>query len=272
MIVGTKRHATCARRRAIVARPVAALLDRQLIARATGQASRRGLILRQPSGEQLLADVEAWLLMEYPDAVRRTNLRPTGEDQAQLLVALHPAAPDLRMLAWDSGRVDVVAETRVVGQKRVWARRRGEFRDASGNLLAWVHTDWVMIDRRGALTRIPPIFGEIFGGLDATGQIGRVALPPMPAEARHDQFVVRPHELDPMAHANNAVYLDWLEEAIDDDRAEALPRRYRMEYAAAVAGGDTLRRAAWPIDGGWAVRLAVEGTGQEAFRAVVSTE
>jgi hypothetical protein len=55
---------------------VASLLDRQLIARATGQASRRGLILRQPSGEQLLADVEAWLLVEYPDAVRRTHLRP----------------------------------------------------------------------------------------------------------------------------------------------------------------------------------------------------
>ena len=67
--------------------------------------------MRQPSGEQLLADVEAWLLVEYPDAVRRTHLRPTGDDQAQLTVALHPAAPDLRMLAWDNGRVDVVAET-----------------------------------------------------------------------------------------------------------------------------------------------------------------
>ena len=94
---------------------MASLLDRQLIARATGQASRRGLILRQPSGEQLLADVEAWLLVEYPDAVRRTHLRPTGNDQAQLTVALHPAAPDLRMLAWDNGRVDVVAETVTAG-------------------------------------------------------------------------------------------------------------------------------------------------------------
>ena len=94
---------------------MASLLDRQLIARATGQASRRGLILRQPSGEQLLADVEAWLLVEYPDAVRRTHLRPTGDDQAQLTVALHPAAPDLRMLAWDNGRVDVVAETVTAG-------------------------------------------------------------------------------------------------------------------------------------------------------------
>ena len=94
---------------------MAALLDRQLIARVTGQASRRGLILRQPSGEQLLADVEAWLLAEYPEEVRRTALRPTGEDQAQLLVALHPAARDLRMLAWDNGRVDVLAETVTAG-------------------------------------------------------------------------------------------------------------------------------------------------------------
>ncbi|HSK51603.1 MAG TPA: hypothetical protein VLA44_02540 [Clostridia bacterium] len=94
---------------------MASILARQLLARATGQASRRGLILRQPSGERLLADVEAWLLSEYPDMVRWSTLRPTGEDQAQLAVSLHPAAPELRLTAWDSGRVDAIAETVAAG-------------------------------------------------------------------------------------------------------------------------------------------------------------
>ena len=47
--------------------------------------------------------------------VRWSSLRPTGEDQARLTVALHPAAPDLRMTAWDNGRVDVLAETVTAG-------------------------------------------------------------------------------------------------------------------------------------------------------------
>ena len=109
--------------------------------------------------------------------------------------------------------VEIVSRTQVVGQRRVWARRRGEFITADGTLVAWVHTDWVMIDAR-ALTRIPEIFGEAFRIPEASGQIGRVALPPTPDRAVGRSFAVRPHELDPMDHVNNAVYLDWLEECL----------------------------------------------------------
>jgi hypothetical protein len=42
-----------------------------LVARVVGQASRRGLIPRVPTGDRLLVDVEAWLNAEYPDFVRR---------------------------------------------------------------------------------------------------------------------------------------------------------------------------------------------------------
>jgi acyl-CoA thioesterase FadM len=174
--------------------------------------------------------------------------------------------------------VDVISETRVVGQRRVWARRRGEFHAEDGTLVAWVHTDWVMIDARGALTRIPDVFGEAFRIPEARGQIGRVALPPTPAGAVAREFAVRTHELDPMDHVNNAVYLDWLEGAVvaassagagPADLA-ALPRRYRLEYAAAADAGMQLSDAAWrEPDGTWSYRLsAVDGP--ELFRAAVN--
>jgi acyl-CoA thioesterase FadM len=167
------------------------------------------------------------------------------------------------------------ARTRVVGMRRVFARRRGEFRLPDGRLAGWVHTDWVMIDGRGALTRIPPIFGDMFGGESMTGQVGRIALPPTPAGVTRRRFSVRPHELDPLDHVNNAAYLDWLEEAILTSAGDgvgssaiaARPRHYRLEYPAAAGGGADIEASAWVQDGGWNHRAADVTTGQDLFRA-----
>jgi acyl-ACP thioesterase len=184
---------------------------------------------------------------------------------------------ELEVLAPIEMGVEIVSRTRVVGQRRVWARRRGEFITADGTLAAWVHTDWVMIDARGALTRIPAIFGERFRIPEASGQIGRVTLPPTPDDAAGRSFAVRPHELDPMDHVNNAAYLDWLEEAVlgaaaasgGDAGLEAIPRRYRLEYAAAADAGMGLSDAAWPNpDGGWGYRVTADA-GPELFRAAI---
>jgi acyl-ACP thioesterase len=188
-------------------------------------------------------------------------------------------AAELEILAPVPMGTTILAKTAVVGQRRVWARRRGEFRLANGTLAGWVHTDWVMIDGRGALTRIPSVFPEAFRIPEMTGQIGRVALPPTPAGAGERSFAVRPHELDPMDHVNNAVYLDWLEEALLAAGAgavagsgaispiAAVPRRYRLEFAMAADAGASLRDAAWASDDGWAYRVtSTEGT--ELFRAI----
>ena len=70
-----------------------------LLARVVGQASRRGLILRVPSGESLLESVETWLLAEYGDSVRSMSRRVIEGGDAELTVALHPAAPELVMSA-----------------------------------------------------------------------------------------------------------------------------------------------------------------------------
>jgi len=179
----------------------------------------------------------------------------------------------------------LTARTAIVGMRRVFARRRAEFLLADGTVAGWVHTDWVLIDHRGALTRIPSIFPETFGGTDGMDGVGRVPLPATPADAAARRFAVRPHELDPMDHANNAIYLDWLEESIRDAAGDAgpgsaaaavttaVPRNYRMEFALAVEAGTELVGAAWS-DGpsAWSYRLAGAMDGADRFRARVELD
>jgi acyl-ACP thioesterase len=192
-------------------------------------------------------------------------------------------AAELRIEAAPAMGSRLVARTAIVGIRRVFARRRGEFLLEDGSSAGWVHTDWVLIDRRGALTRIPEIFSEIFGGTDPMGPIGRIPLPPTPPDARHRRFAVRPHELDPLNHANNAVYLDWLEESIgdafgaehgsrpEDGPTRMLPRRYRMEFAVAAEAGDELEAAAWRVGTGWSYRVTGVTDGVDRFRALMTT-
>ena len=182
-------------------------------------------------------------------------------------------AAELDVLAAVPMGTNVLARTEVAGMRRVFARRLGRFRLADGTPAARVITDWVLIDDRGALTRVPPIFREMFGAAEASFSIGRVGLAAPPAGAISRSFVVRPHELDPMGHANNAIYLDWLEETVvaagGGPEVAALPRRYRLEYALAAEGGVALEATAWRADDGWSFRLARPATGDELFRATL---
>ncbi|HET7473503.1 MAG TPA: acyl-ACP thioesterase domain-containing protein [Candidatus Limnocylindrales bacterium] len=171
---------------------------------------------------------------------------------------------------------DVAARTTIAGIRRVFARRHGEFRAADGRLTGWVDTDWVLIDARGAPTRIPPIFAERFGEGAPLPSIGRVGLAETPPAACRVALTVRPHEVDPYAHANNAVYLDWMEEAILATGAaeaasavEAQPRRYRMEFALAAEVGARLEGAAWRDGDAWSYRLTGADGGPDRFRAVL---
>lgn len=160
-------------------------------------------------------------------------------------------------------------ETRVIGQRKVWARRRADVRSLDGTALGWLHTDWVLIDDRGRLVRVPAIFAETFHVPVATFDLGRVSLGPVPDDAAHGVVVVRPHELDPMGHVNNAAYLDWLEEALPDDPGGSHPRRWQLEYAASAGAGETLTSQTWPDGTGWSHRLVRASDGGELFRATV---
>lgn len=161
---------------------------------------------------------------------------------------------------------ELVGTTRVVGWRRVWARRRTEFVDATGALVAWTHVDWVLLDGRGSPTRIPPEFQPVFGTPDGTIALGRVTPPPPPAGVAPVRFTVRPQELDPMDHVNNAVYADWLDEQVvaagGEAAMRAVPRTVAIEYARAAEPGARVEARTWPAgNGGGAGGGGAEGTG-----------
>ena len=148
--------------------------------------------------------------------------------------------------------------TAVVGHRRIWARRLGECRLADGRPAAAVTTDWVLLDARNRVVRIPADFGVAFTNPEVRSEILRVAAPEgspfTVAELR-----VRPSDLDPLDHVNNAVYVDWLEEALESagwaGASAALPRSYRLEYLASAARGDRVEIALHGAADAWAATI-----------------
>ncbi len=165
---------------------------------------------------------------------------------------------------------ELVGTTQVVGWRRVWARRRTDFTDATGATVAWTHVDWVLLDARGAPTRVPKEFDGHFWAPAATFPLGRVALGKPWGEASQATFKVRPQELDPMDHVNNAVYADWLDERViaagGVAAVRAVPRVLRLEYARAAGSGATVVAEVWPDEPGWSCRITGDG-GTDLLRA-----
>ena len=106
-----------------------------------------------------------------------------------------------------------------------------------------------------------------------------MTLPPSPPEAAVHRATVRPQDLDPLGHVNNAAYVDYLEEAFhaagDGPRLllSLVPRRVRLEYVSAAAPGAGLNAASWPAPSagadGWAWRLT-DDDGRELARGEVT--
>jgi acyl-ACP thioesterase len=166
---------------------------------------------------------------------------------------------------------EIVGTTQVVGWRRVWARRRTDFVDAGGTRLAWTNVDWVLLDERGAPTRVPADFDEHFWAPPATFPLARVSLGVRPAvEPVSTTIRVRPQELDPMDHVNNAVYADWVDEAVicagAEDDVRTIPRTMRLEYARAVDAGATVIAETWRDADGWSARIG-DPDGADHLRA-----
>ena len=165
---------------------------------------------------------------------------------------------------------ELVGTTVVVGFRRVWARRRTEFHDADGRLVSWVHIDWVLLDDRGAPTRIPKEFDAVFAVPAATFGLARVDLGVVPAQPARSAITVRPQELDPMDHVNNAVYADWVDEAVlaagGTGAIRAVPRLVQLDYARAAEPAASLVADVWPDDGVWVCRVA-DADGSDLLRA-----
>ena len=166
--------------------------------------------------------------------------------------------------------------TAVVGHRRIWARRLGECRFADGRLAARVTTDWVLLDARGRIVRIPDDFGVAFANPEVKSEILRVPVEAGEPAAGH-RLTVRPSDLDPIDHVNNAVYVDWLEEAIEAagwtdgssgaaTAAGSTPGTLHIEYLASAARGEAIEVALFGAADGWRARIG-RADGLELVRA-----
>ena len=107
-------------------------------------------------------------------------------------------------------------------------------------------------------------------------QPARVELPEPPGDAQSGRLTVRRHELDPIGHANHAVYADWVEEAVAAAGGEgviaAVPRTMDLEFVRSATAAMAVTSATWRLpDGAWACRLT-DPSGAELLRARVAAE
>src|SRR5215212_1587737 len=121
--------------------------------------------------------------------------------------------------------------TAVVGHRRIWARRLGECRFADGRHAARITTDWVLLDDRGRVVRIPDDFGVAFANPEVKSEILRVPVETEAPAARHT-LTVRPSDLGAAIAASVP--------HAPDAAAGSTPGRLRLEYLASAARGDAV--------------------------------
>lgn len=172
---------------------------------------------------------------------------------------------------------ELVVSTQVIGFRRVIARRKSEIRRVgSERIIGEALTDWVLLNQAGRPVRPPEEIPEAFGTVADFTPL-RVAISQPPAVADERTFVVRRSETDPMAHVNNAGYLDYLDEqylSVFDAPIEAAlptPRRYRAEFVGSATPGAEVTCHSWQADLAWCYRLA-DGEQRDMFRASLEVD
>jgi acyl-CoA thioesterase FadM len=168
----------------------------------------------------------------------------------------------------------LTVSTEVIGFRRVWARRRSEFMEhGSERKVATAITDWVLLNERARPVRPPAEILDAFTPVEADFTPLRIPAVDPATDAARVEFGARRSELDPMAHVNNAVYIDYLDElysATSNSLSLPAPRRYRAEFLASAEHGATLVGRGWPDGQGWSYLL--EEAERPLLRARLETD
>jgi acyl-ACP thioesterase len=184
-------------------------------------------------------------------------------------------AIELDLLAPVAYSHDLDVSTELTGFRRVWARRRSEFKPAGEErIIAVAITDWVLITEEGRPVRPPQEILDVFGSDYGVFTPLRIEAPTAPHSASPREFRPRRSELDPMAHVNSAAYLDYMDEQfLGPERIRhglPVPRRYRAEFLASAEAGDKVMGRGWNEDSAWLYQLW--GDERELFRARLETD
>jgi acyl-ACP thioesterase len=160
----------------------------------------------------------------------------------------------------------VEVTTRVMGYRRIWARRRTEVA-RPGARIATLITDWILTDAQGRPARIPAEIPARLPGTEQPIEPLRIPEPPVRPPDVEAESSIRTSELDPLAHVNNAAYLDRMLDLLGAGPVAPAGLIDRplvgIEYLAAAGAGDRVQEEGWWLDGGqgFAYRLSVPSRG-----------
>jgi medium-chain acyl-[acyl-carrier-protein] hydrolase len=159
--------------------------------------------------------------------------------------------------------------TEVEGGRRSWARRHTEAHGEDGRLHAIVLTDWILMSDRGRPARVPDEIVRAFSG-GAEVEAGRVVLDEPPPGAQMVELTVRPQDVDPMRHVNNAIYFDYVDEVLARIGVDGGTNRrcYRLEFLRPAMPDERLHATAWR-DGAEIMLLLTGAAGDAVLRASV---
>ena len=135
----------------------------------------------------------------------------------------------------------LLISTEVVGSRQVWVRRRSEMvRVAASDgpterdLLAVVETDWVLLTMAGRPAKVPPEIARYFAPTRPFTR-DRILLPEATEAVTRLSTRVRPLDVDPMRHMNNAAYLDMIDDALGTATCRREPSAGRSAIASATS-------------------------------------
>lgn len=161
--------------------------------------------------------------------------------------------------------------TEVIGWRQMWARRRTELR-RSNDPIATVDTDWVLLSDDGRPARVPSEVASYFSP-GQTFTRSRIVLPAPSGERITLSTRVRPIDVDPLRHMNNAAYLDFIDDGLarlPSVAERGRPHRYEVGYVRPALPGSAITVACW-LTGDDSVACRIDdGGGNELARAMVS--